>query len=165
MKILKTHWPTLLIFLLGLLIASVLFRKKNGVNLPFRDKNPEDAIREGFMLTNLEPIVPMLIAQAKHETGGFKSRAYRELNNMFGMKNALLRQQLGESALPDIYRKYSSRLQCARDMLLYLRYRNLTPAQAEAMGKSPLLYASWLKEGGYFEAPLQEYVNGLTKNL
>ena len=54
-----------------------------------------------------EHFAKMLIAQAAHETGGFRSRIYLQNNNLFGMRMPRIRKTVAVREL-DTYAYYNS---------------------------------------------------------
>lgn len=98
-------------------------------------------------------------AQAKHETSNFTSRAFKELNNAFGMKHASKRKQLGIDS-GDVYRKYSSLSESIQDLVLWFKDQNF-PIDLN----SPSDYAMELKNRGYYTDSYQNYYNGIKSFL
>ncbi len=95
-----------------------------------------------------------ITAQAGHETGNFKSRLFKENNNMFGMKNASLRPNK-QSGVKNGYGYYTNLENNIKDFALYYDYF-LYKREYESIES----YIKALKEKGYFTAPIAEYTNG-----
>lgn len=95
-----------------------------------------------------------ITAQAGHETGNFTSRIFKENNNCFGMKLALVRKT---TALKERYGHavYSDLESCIEDFRLYyqsFKYLSVYSSLAE--------YVKALKKRGYFEADETKYLLG-----
>jgi hypothetical protein len=116
---------------------------------------PEAAIKAAFHQTKYSHLIPYVIAQSKHETGNYSSDVFKSLKNMFGMRNAKVRPQLGEFNLSG-YRKYQSRFDSAMDFLHWLHY-NEFPEKIN----SATYYVKKLKDLKYFEDSEENYLNGL----
>jgi len=112
--------------------------------------------------SDYETLTPYVIAQAQLESANFTSDLFKRSNNMFGMKNATSRNQLGHiSAMPgDDYRVYDSPRQSIEDFLLYL-YAVGFPNSVE----SSFDYANSLKARDYYGISSQEYTVGLNSWL
>lgn len=103
----------------------------------------------------VNPITATFVfCQAAHETGNFTSPLFFSNNNCFGMKppqvyTVAVGEQFG-------YAKYKSIEDSAQAMAIYLRAHNL------AGGLSTIdQYVNNIHNQGYFEADLQEYLNGV----
>jgi len=103
-------------------------------------------------------LLPYIEAQAKHETGNYTSRAYLENNNLFGMKNATKRKQLGKYAEP--YRKYLTDRESIRDLLIYFDYVKFPKSVSSAEQ-----FAQELKNRAYYEDTVSNYTNGIKRFL
>lgn len=105
-------------------------------------------------------------AQSRHETADpkpYESRAYRENNNLFGMKNATMGRkdsQLGKAKEGDKYRVYSSPGESIRDLIQWFQFTKF-PTNLS----SPEAYVLALKERDYFTDTVQNYTNGLKRFL
>lgn len=95
-------------------------------------------------------------AQAKHETNNYTSDVFKRANNLFGMKNANKREQLGFKVEGDPYRHYNNVGDSIRDFLMLLRY-NRFPTNF----KTPTEFVSKLKSQGYFGDTFANYLNGV----
>lgn len=107
-------------------------------------------------------ISKLILAQAAFETGDFTSAVYRNNNNMFGMKTAYHRVQLGEqgevASDGGWYQKYQSNTQSLRDFLIYLDYVNFP--------KHPMsidTYVLAMKNNRYFTGNVDNYIAGLKR--
>jgi flagellum-specific peptidoglycan hydrolase FlgJ len=100
-----------------------------------------------------------VIAQAKTETGDFTSRFYRDLHNMFGMKSAVKRKQLGKASTlfeadgGTAMRHYSNDIQSLRDLFLYFDYVSF-PTYVESAER----YVTELKNRKYFSTTYENYL-------
>lgn len=99
-----------------------------------------------------------IIAQAKHETGNFKSKAYKKNANMFGMKNANKRKQIGWKGNP--YRNYLTDGDSLRDLFLYFDYVGF-PTSISSVEQ----FSRELKDRSYYEDSFENYSNGLKRFL
>lgn len=121
-------------------------------------KKSEEDIFSPLDGTKYQSMKPLIEAQAKHETGKYTSRAFIENNNLFGMKNAYKRQQLGINKRGDQYRLYSDPTESVKDLLLYFDYVNF-PVVTDAA-----TYAKELKNRSYYEDSIRNYYEGLRAN-
>jgi flagellum-specific peptidoglycan hydrolase FlgJ len=103
-------------------------------------------------------LLPYVIAQAKHETNGYKSRAFIEQNNLFGMKNANKRKQLGVRRLDNQYRQYKSPQESVKDLIVYFDFVKFPKAVIDS-----LHYAEELKRRKYYGDTIENYNNGLIR--
>lgn len=94
-------------------------------------------------------------AQARHETNNYQSFSYKEDNNLFGMKNASKRKQLGIEKEDRPYRVYSSPSQSIEDFILYLDFVNF-PEEVENLQQ----YVEEMKIRNYFEDSSYNYFRG-----
>ena len=81
----------LLVFLCGMFITSFNGVSYSKVDIPVEEINtiPElnvENLRKELIRRNI-PQHKIVLAQALHETGNFKSKICRERNNIFGMRN------------------------------------------------------------------------------
>jgi len=109
-----------------------------------------------------------LIAQAKLESADFTSNIYNKTNNPLGMGKAYKRKQLGEIESSNVFerghtnpiQKYRNDTQGFRDMFLWYDYGNFPVAVSSAYQ-----YVRELKKRGYFGAPEDAYLAGLSSHL
>lgn len=104
----------------------------------------------------------ILVAQALHETGGFKSKLFKENNNLFGMKEAVKRPETADGT-KNGHAFYSSWQESAEDLLLWLKYTGAFSTFGNGLKNLPSAekYALWLKSKGYYEDTFINYQNGL----
>jgi len=102
----------------------------------------------------------LIVAQARHETGDFKSKVFRNQKNAFGMKHATKRHQLGFDIDNRTYRTYGSVEQSTKDLLLLYEWNNLDPNITSANE-----FAQELKNDCYYEVPATEYARGIDRFL
>ncbi len=120
----------------------------------------------------MPPVLAKLIAaQAAHETGWFSSNAFKQNNNLFGYKYVRgAKWQLGAgrtSTEGDPYAKYATIDDSIHELTAWIKRRqrdDLFPADLTTI-ETPTEYANLLKACGYYGAPVQEYVSGLTRGL
>jgi hypothetical protein len=103
----------------------------------------------------IDPITAQFVfCQAAHETGNFTSPLFFSNNNCFGMKPPTqyviaIGEKFG-------YADYATIEDSVRAMVMYLQAHGL------ASGLQTIdQYVTALHNKGYFEAPLQEYLNGV----
>lgn len=94
-------------------------------------------------------------AQAAHETGNFVSPLYFSNNNCFGMKMPVVRPTTADKELFG-YAHYKSIEDSAADFCLYYSFVGLGGG-LQTIDQ----YVTGLHNKGYFEAPLDEYLNGV----
>lgn len=143
-------------FLLPLLLLYVTFLKKSSRRIKMITQNkPAREVFFTLLSHGFSPRQAMFItAQAGHETGDFKSRIFKENNNCFGMKRALVRKttSVGEKYGHAVYKTL---IDCIEDFrLYYLSFKYLQ--QYNSLKE----YISAIKKRGYFEASESEYLKG-----
>ena len=93
----------------------------------------------------------IIYGQWEHETGNFKNRGARELNNFAG-----LREKSGE------YKKFGSMQEFAEFFAAYIPRKY---GDAATSARTPEQYAMALKKGGYYEDTYQHYVEGIKHGM
>jgi hypothetical protein len=118
----------------------------------------KDRIINALISAGLSPVTAAYaFAQAAHETGNFTSVLYLTNNNCFGMKMPKLRsttadkEQLG-------YAHYKTIEDSAKDYALWYKFVRL-PGGLQTVDQ----FVNGLHSKAYFEAPLEEYVNGVKR--
>ena len=91
----------------------------------------------------------LIFEQWQHETGNFASRLARELNNLGGVRMPGSLQYRKFDSLDDYERYYVGLM------------RNKYTRQGLLQARNEEEWAGALKRGGYYEAPYQEYVQGM----
>jgi len=108
----------------------------------------------------------MVIAQMKHETGNFKSNAYKTYHNCFGMTKVTQRAttQLMQAWAGEYQNNtgaiYKSDFDSVYDMMLYIRAKigNGENWVIKLTGESGFTaYLTWLKEQGFYTADYVAY--------
>lgn len=99
-------------------------------------------------------LAKIITAQAAHETAGFTSINYLINNNCFGMKYAGQPAAIGDNLG---YAQYADIGQSCSDLV---RWLNLTDAFNNNLD-SIYNYVSFIKSKGYFEAPQNDYLDGM----
>lgn len=106
--------------------------------------------------SGLSPIVAdYAFAQAAHETGNFTSPLFLTNKNCFGMKFPQVRSTTAERERLG-YAYYKTIEDSAKDYALYYKYVRLTNAVL-----SIDQFVTGLRDKGYFEAGIDEYMNGV----
>ncbi len=111
--------------------------------------------------TNLsERSASWIAAMAVHETGRFTSAIFWENRNLFGMKQATVRQNLavGTSRGHAVYRLYSDSVE---DFVLYLQHFKNNPNDQPTLHH----FIRRLKADGYFEDTIKNYLRGVVAAL
>lgn len=99
-------------------------------------------------------------AVSRHETGNYTSDVLERSNNLFGMKHPKIRKTVSRGADQSGYAVYNSPADSVHDLVLYLfaqRYPFHVGSAANLV--------SFMKSKNYFEADLEEYVNGVERAL
>lgn len=148
-------WKNSLVWLVGLLVAYKVFQRTS--------LSPETAIKKVFQGSKYSPMIPLITAQAKHETGDFKSEIFNLANNMFGMKvpGARPSQRSGVFVARDgeRYSKFNSVMDSAKDQLLYFENQRF-PVITD-----PFQFALQLKNRGYYGDTFNNYLSGIQRFL
>ena len=104
-----------------------------------------------------DALAKFIAAQAAHETGGFTSRIFQSNNNAFGMKYAGQLLALGEK---NGYANYSNLGKSVEDLIAWYNRKRSLGAYIFTPVTTLDQYVLFLKTNRYFEAPLNEYLNG-----
>jgi flagellum-specific peptidoglycan hydrolase FlgJ len=142
----------LLIFALGSLILLEIFLQ--------RRLKASKAVTWVVRNSPYNKLLPYILAQAKHESNNFSSPLYYRAKNMFGMKNASIRKQLGFQVALDPYRQYKNDSESVEDFIDWLNYNNF-PLEVKSLSE----YVEILKSKKYFEDDFTNYLNNLKKWL
>ena len=105
-----------------------------------------------------ENFARMLIAQAAHETGGFRSRIYLQNNNLFGMRMPRIRKTVAVREL-DTYAYYNSSFDSLDDMILWLNARR--SFNHAVLNMNIENYTRWLREQAFYEDTHENYSRGV----
>lgn len=132
------------------LVGLFLFLKKSEKNANNKPKTSTKILRSKY-----RKLRKFIEAQARHETGNYTSRAYKENNNLFGMKHASKRKQLGADT-GDTYRMYQDPSESIEDLILYFDAVDF-PTDIETLQE----YAEELKIRNYYEDSTYNYFRGL----
>jgi len=112
-------------------------------------------VRAGIRLDTANYIA----AQSGHETGNFLSKIFRENNNLFGMKLALIRPTRATGKKYG-HASYDTVEDSMEDYLLWANFVDMPRSF-----RDPEEFVLWLKLKGYFEAPIEEYLEGVNHFL
>lgn len=134
-----------LLFVAGLLILWLLFRPK---------KSNDRIIREIIERSNYRQMADLIVAQAKHETKGYRSAIFNENNNFFGMKMPEKRQTKAVGINRN-HAVYKSKSDSVKDYLLWLDY-NKFPIITRAD-----VFVTELKRKRYFTDTIENYTKGI----
>lgn len=105
----------------------------------------------------------VIIAQARFETGDFKSLNFTKYNNSFGMGCARSREQVSVGCRNNDsggnYAIYSNAGQSLEDLFLYLDNARF-PYQTKT-NDMVFFYVDFIKDRNYFEADFNKYLKGV----
>jgi flagellum-specific peptidoglycan hydrolase FlgJ len=135
----------------------------------------EAALKGGFTPTSAK----LVVAQARHETGDYKSNVLNKNNNLFGMK--FVGQALATRGTPapksewgcggkcnsDFYSKYANVSDSVQDLInRNLKFtRNGVTFEQLKNATDTTTYANLLKKRGYYGATATIYDSGLKRAL
>lgn len=114
---------------------------------------------------------PLIVAQARHETGNYTSRLFRTSNNLFGMKVPRRRPAphiagpspvnapKSEGETP--YAQYRSVQDSVKDLIMWHKYNRIDWSRIN----SPEQYAQFLKSKGFYGDTIVNYLKGLRSGL
>ncbi len=110
-------------------------------------------------------VAKLLVAQARHESGNFKSRLYRKHQNAFGMMYSKRRPTvaLNGSARAEGHKgfaDYNNLSESTEDVVMFLKHRGCK-FDFKTVGE----YVSWLKKIGYFTDNKVRYQNAISIHL
>jgi hypothetical protein len=113
-------------------------------------------------------MIPLMIAQQKHESNNFKSRVFIEQNNPFGMREAKKRDttDMDDGSFIDVngsvqfadeigYSEYPNLLAASQDFKFYLESVNFEPTDDVED------FVFQLKSKNYFEDSYENYLRGV----
>ncbi len=118
-----------------------------------------------------ERLAMIIVAQARWETGDFKSKLFREHNNAFGMMSARRRPttSLGPLAWAEGrpgYASYPTVQDSALDLLLWLEICGISGLPTDVTARGPKAEVRWyirtIKSKKYFTDNLRHYCLGTT---
>jgi len=121
-------------------------------------KSPSRTINKVVKSSKYFALSPYIVAQSKAETANFTSRLFREHNNLFGMKNALKREQSGFKIEGSVFRAYESPVSSILDYLALLNSTKF-PVSVNSLEQ----FARELKDRGYYEESQDLYLKLLKK--
>lgn len=104
-----------------------------------------------------DQIASYATAQAAHETADFTSQLFKENNNAFGMMYV---GQAAAKGKKNGYAYYDNIEQSAEDMAVYYVKARAALPFFPLFVNSIEKYVTFLKNRGYFTAPLSEYLAG-----
>lgn len=140
---------SLLGYLVLLTIIYLMYKSRKKMTI-------QDRIVNTLLAEGIDPIeASFVFAQAAHETGNFTSPLFFSNNNCFGMKppttyTIAIGEKFG-------YANYNTIEDSAKAMSVWLKSHGL------AYGLQTInQYVTSLYNKNYFEAPLQEYIAGVT---
>lgn len=157
MKLSKSsNMPSIVVVGLLLLFLRFRFGKKSNQNQTAQMKS----IFNSTFFGKYDKLKALIFAQAVHETGNFKSRAFKEQNNMFGMKVPSRRPFLGKIDPNSMYASYSSVKKSLEDYLVYLNFVNFPAGPLSVRD-----FAIELKSRKYYEDSAENYIRGIENGL
>lgn len=147
-------WPLLLS---GLLIAFIVFRKRVNTSAMEYDLLIQKILTDNGYSPNM---ARMIAAVSRHETGNYSSSVFKTLNNMFGMRFPRERQTTALYESDSKYSVYTDAADSVRDMVLYLNARRY-PFNFNSVRD----LVETMKEKGYFEDSIDNYLQGVERAL
>mgnify|MGYP003739826209 CR=1 FL=1 len=105
----------------------------------------------------------LLVSQAIHETGNFKSKLFREGNNAFGMMRGKLDTLAIASTRAERRNGYAVYNSIEHSTLAVIGL--LTRKGCQFKFNTPRDYAIWLKSKGYYEDTVANYSKALNKRF
>jgi len=171
------------VLLLGLLIVYVVFLKKRKPVEPKPEPKPEntdepenieietndldrspDSIMKVYDLIREhvpgdETFHKLVLAQSMHETGVFSSTLTKENNNLFGMRNPVIRETLSLGELNG-YAFYNNIADSVSDYALYLKAKDI-PTDSNTVE----IFTKVLKQKAYFEDNYIRYMGAVKKHF
>jgi uncharacterized FlgJ-related protein len=112
-------------------------------------------------------LADLIAAQSQHETGNYTSGVFQLNNNCFGYKyvGQKIATKGGASPEGDSYARYKSIEDSVTEITGWIKRRQAEGKFPEdlALIQTPEQYATLLKRSGYFGAPMNEYIKGLTR--
>lgn len=159
----KQQNKTAAMLLLGFVGALMLLFGLRRIGM--KSQNPQvDLINSLNKQSRMNQILSkVLVYQAYHETGGFKSKVFIENNNPFGMKEATVRPK-AQSGTKNGYANYDTLDQACTDLVLWLDYNNFWAELSDyPMNENSYIvnYSAFLKRKGYYEDSQTNYLNGM----
>jgi len=118
--------------------------------------NPDRVISYQVKRSKYANLLPYIIAQAKHETGGYTSINFMDRNNLFGMKRPEIRPNKYPSDQNTNYLIFPDLSHSIKDLINYFDFVGFP---TKVGGTSD--YVAQLKRRKYFTAPENEYLNGV----
>jgi len=125
----------------------------------------EDGLLDIFLSQGVDTIMAkILVAQAAHESGKFTNTLTVKHKNVFSIMHTSKRKTLslgnwGVAEGRKGYCVYSSIDSAAKDMLLYMEYRNIPKTF-----KSITAYSKFLRKKHYYTAPEKQYALSVYKH-
>ena len=134
--------------------------------LLFKRKSPAETIRQVLIKSGYSPrFADIAVAVARHETGDFTSRLFREYNNAFGMTSTLRPGGRPHFANGEVMTKneglfntYASVEDSAKDFVEYLKWFRY-PKHFD----TPEAFVAFQKSKGYFADTLENYTRGVKR--
>jgi hypothetical protein len=150
MQYLKAFKPLLIIGLLPILLLIITMTS------PFNFMQ-----RLIVIFSKYRALLPYMVAQAKLETGNFRSRVFRENKNYFGMKMPKVRptKAIGDGLLSpegNYYANFRSEADSIADLLLWFDYTKFPTSVTDSSQ-----YVSELKRRGYFGSSETAYLKNI----
>jgi len=143
--------------LLPLLLLWLLLKKVPLIKMSFTKNEIYKQILDLLIFEGFTPLTARIIlSQAAHETGNFTSKILRENKNLFGMKLPEKRPTLavGEKNGFAVFLNIND---CVADYRLYYNYMGYPESW-----NSIETFVNAFKMKSYFEAPIAEYLQGVT---
>lgn len=121
-------------------------------------QSPTDKIKAIIKASKYCQLANFVVLHSKGETANYTSRLFRQQNNLFGMKNAKERPQLGYKINNTDFRYYPSQEQSIQDLIMYFDYVKFPVFCASIED-----YVRQLKKRNYFEETYSYYLENVLK--
>lgn len=127
-----------------------------------QNQNPAEVIAQ--VLTGAgysRQMVKNWVAVSRFETGDFTSALFKNHNNLWGMKKSVKRDNTQDYSVPPKgFAGYRTLDRAATDIVLYMREFNF-PFHFDSVEAQ----IEFMKSKGYFEEPMDYYLNGVKSKL
>lgn len=104
-------------------------------------------------------LAKMIVAQAKHETGNFKSAVFKRDNNLFGMNHPVKRETVSRGKDSVGYAVYDSWQDSVEDLVLWFNAKEMPKEGFEDVRG----YVAYIKSKGYFTDSFTNYYAGVQR--
>lgn len=119
----------------------------------------------------------LIVAQAKHESGNYKSPVFKSDNNFFGYKyrgqkiakpgRTVPENEWQKKNVPEFYARYEKPEDSILELVNWIKRRQKEKVFPKDLStiQTPYQYATLLKKTGYYGDTVSNYTKGLTRYL